>query len=355
MNKKVITGIVLAAIAVASICGGLKYHQHKVELEELAKEKAREEKEIEEASSHITVGIKGDENTIVFQGEPYVESGAFGIDNRTGPIADCKITGKVDSEKPGIYKVKYTFKSGKGIKSITRDVKVVKSEETLKNTGGIPVISYHNVCTDDDYHAMKNRFCINASLLESHMKYLKDNDYYFPSFAELKAYVDGKISLPRKSVIVTFDDGDISFFKNGLSILEKLKVPATEFMIGKNQAEELIKQYPSRYLQFQNHSYGLHYYGSNGQPMVKNLSKGDIAADLMRNSNIVGNNDAFAYPYGKFSQASIEATSELGIPCVFLFHPDGIVRVGSNSKLLQRIEVRNTTSLLEFQQMVNIA
>lgn len=41
-----------------------------------------------QAKQDIVMGIKGDRNTILLQGEAYIEAGAFAIDKATGPITE---------------------------------------------------------------------------------------------------------------------------------------------------------------------------------------------------------------------------------------------------------------------------
>jgi len=70
-----------------------------------------------------------------------------------------------------------------------------------------------------------------SSDFENQMKYLKEKDVHFITPSELENYVKNKISLPSKSVLVTFDDVDISVYNNAFSILEKEKIPFTLFLI----------------------------------------------------------------------------------------------------------------------------
>ena len=78
----------------------------------------------------------------------------------------------------------------------------------------------------------------------------------YPSFAELSAYIDGKHSLPEKSVILTFDDGQVGFLNHGIPLLNKYKVPATSFVIGTRYGPDIVKADRSKYVCYQSHSYG---------------------------------------------------------------------------------------------------
>ncbi len=77
---------------------------------------------------NLVVGLRGSEKTIVKQGDPYIESGAFGIDKNSGVLDDFEISGQVDTETPGEYGIIYTFKSGYVKKEIVRQVEVVAKD-----------------------------------------------------------------------------------------------------------------------------------------------------------------------------------------------------------------------------------
>ena len=146
----------------------------------------------------LIAGLRGSEKTVVCQGDPYVESGAFAVDKDKGAVTDCEISGQVDTSAPGTYQIRYKFVSGYVEKEITRNVEVISKEKFCKNESGIPVLMYHYVYTEDDKPEKLNSNYISDKDLESQLKYLKEEGYYFPSFKELRAYADGEIALPQK-------------------------------------------------------------------------------------------------------------------------------------------------------------
>ena len=90
---------------------------------------------------------------------------------------------------------------------------------------------YHYVYTETDKPKNVGTNHILDTDLEQQFKYLKQNNYYYPSYKELRAYIDGKIELPANSVILTFDDGEIGFLTYGIKLAEKYKIPITSFII----------------------------------------------------------------------------------------------------------------------------
>lgn len=295
---------------------------------------------------NLVVGLRGSEKTIVKQGDPYIESGAFGIDKISGVLDDFEISGQVDTETPGEYAIIYTFKSGYVKKEIVRQVEVMAKDEFKANTDGIPVMMYHYVYTESDKPEKLNSNYISDKKLEEQLKYLKNEGYYFPSFRELRAYADGKISLPQKSVILTFDDGQKGFLNYGVSLLNKYKVPATSFLIGIKDGESKIKTYASPYVAFESHSYNMHRAGGNigHGGVISAISKEQIVEDLKQQIDMVGSDNAFAYPYGDVTEDAKEAVAEAEIQCAFTT-AYGKVHVGDDYREFSRVRVHGTNSL----------
>src|SRR5690606_5276184 len=48
---------------------------------------------------------------------------------------------------------------------------------------------------------------------------------------DLRSHISEEAVLPEKSVLLTFDDGDVSVFEKGLPVLRNLAVPAVLFVI----------------------------------------------------------------------------------------------------------------------------
>lgn len=297
-------------------------------------------------SSQLVLGLRGTQHTLVREGDPYIEGGAFSFLKGSGPVSDVKTSGKVDTSKPGTYKVKYTAKAGGITKTITRDVEVVAKDKFKADADGVPVLMYHWVYVDSDIPDDLNDNYIHANLLEQHLKYLTENGYYYPSWKELKAYIDGKIALPEKSVILTFDDGAYRFLMNGIPLLEKYKVPATSYIIGEQEGAYKVSTYANPYVDFQSHTYGLHNAGSvpGHRGLIANKSKSEIVNDFKQIIGIVGSNESFAYPYGDVTEDGKAAAAEVGYLCSFSTNY-GFVKPGDDFRALDRIRTRGSNSL----------
>ena len=72
---------------------------------------------------------------------------------------------------------------------------------------GLPVLMYH-FFYDKSKDSGKDGNWIEISNFEEQMKYLAENDFYFPTWEQVENYIDGKQELPEKSIVITVDDGD---------------------------------------------------------------------------------------------------------------------------------------------------
>lgn len=351
-NKSIIAVfLVIAVLVTGAFCvhrHNVKEEQKRIEAEEAAKAEALEI--AREKGKHMIAGLKGSAITKVMQGEEYVESGAFCTHDTDGPVKAVEITGNVDTDTPGEYKIKYTFKEDGGIKEIIRTVQVIPEKEFKKNITGIPVLMYHYVYTESDIPKNLNGNYIKDSDLEEQLKYLKENDYYFPSFSELRAYIDGKLSLPENSVIMTFDDGQKGFLKYGVPLIEKYEVPAISFIIGTKDGKERMMTNLSPYINYQSHSYDMHKPGGNigHGGIISALSKDEIKKDLKKMAEITGSDEAFAYPFGDITETAEEAVRECEILCAFTTENDK-VHQGMNVTALPRVRVQGYSTIYEWE------
>ena len=118
---------------------------------------------------------------------------------------------------------------------LNRDVQTAENTATEQDhkTNGLAICMYHYVYDKNNppKEQLNNNF-IEVHDLEAELKYLTENNYYFPTWEEVRKYVKGELLLPKKSVVLTFDDGAYSFLNLGVPLFNKYKVPVTSFLIG---------------------------------------------------------------------------------------------------------------------------
>lgn len=301
-----------------------------------------------EAEAAITFTMQGCADTYVLAGETYVEPGAHAVENKQKDISSSiTIEGTPDTKTPGDYLVTYTATSSTGLQvQRTRNVHVVQNMD--KNTAGVPVLMYHYVHTATDAPETEDANSILDTKLEEQLQWLTQNNYYYPSYAELRAYIDGTHSLPKNSVVLTFDDGSQNFLSYGTPLLEKYKVPATSFLVGVDNISPCTAN-ASPYITFQSHSYDMHRAGgTKGHGgRISALTQAEVLDDLQKNISLLGSSDAFAYPYGDTTEEAQAAIKQAGIKCAFTTNY-GKVHVGDDPTCLDRVRVQGGASLSSY-------
>lgn len=241
------------------------------------------------------------------------------------------------------------------IEIVEKDVRSVKNTATEENhkTNGLAICMYHYVYDKDAPPDKLNANYIEVDALEEELKYLVDNDYFFPTWEEVRQYIDGEILLPEKSIVLTFDDGSRSFLELGAPLFDKYKIPVTSFLITKNNGEEKVGEYESDYVTFQSHSHDMHRAGGNigHGGIFPVMSHDDAVSDLQESIRICRNGDAFAYPFGDYTESCVQAVSDAGFLCAVTTEY-GRVYPGDNPLLLPRMRMSHGQSLDAFINMV---
>ncbi|MCI9167452.1 MAG: polysaccharide deacetylase family protein [Dorea sp.] len=240
--------------------------------------------------------------------------------------------------------------------NINKEVQLAKNTATEEKhkTNGLAICMYHYVYDKDNPPKDKlNSNFIEVHALEEELKYLTENNYYYPTWEEVKAYVEGDLLLPEKSVVLTFDDGAYSFLNLGVPLFEKYQIPVTSFLIGNIDGKKKVKKYASEYMTFQSHSYNMHRGGGNiGHGGIFPVMDHDEAvADLQKSIKIGGNGDAFAYPYGDYNDSCVQAVKDAGFNCAVTTEY-GRAKPGDNPLLLPRVRMSMGQSLASFKKLV---
>jgi peptidoglycan/xylan/chitin deacetylase (PgdA/CDA1 family) len=92
-------------------------------------------------------------------------------------------------------------------------------------TKGIPVLMYHKVS-----ESTADGLSVPEKVFESHLEYLRENNYQTLSFSDLVNLHETGGKLPSKPVILTFDDAYADFAERALPMIRKFHFRATVFI-----------------------------------------------------------------------------------------------------------------------------
>ena len=234
------------------------------------------------------------------------------------------------------------------ISDMLKGIKEVKIENQK-----VAVLNYH-FFYDSDTEVCDEIICISNNNFRSQLDYLKKNNFKTLTMAEFNDFMDGKITIPEKSVLITIDDGAAGTFNHLPSILDEYQMHATLFLITGWWDVQRYKS--SSYLEIQSHGDELHH--SNycdkfgcGYKSLK-LSQDELKEDLLKSISKIGTNLAFCYPFYQTNTNLVNAVKDSGFKLAFVGGNKKASR-NSNKYYIPRYIIYKNTSLDRFIKMVN--
>lgn len=207
----------------------------------------------------------------------------------------------------------------------------------------LAVLGYHSFTKEKS----DDQFVMELDQFEEQLKYLKKHNYKTISLDEAYDIFKNKKKIPRKTVMITFDDGYQSNYDLAFPILKKYKMKAVVFVVGYHaetskdgymSLETLNKiktEYPN--VEVASHTYNLHVSG------VVGIDKKQLEEDFKKMNDIV-DTKYFAYPYGKNDKTTEEVLKDNGYKLAFTFGPGKEHRRAGLEKDLYKIPRLNITN-----------
>ncbi len=95
----------------------------------------------------------------------------------------------------------------------------------------VPILLYHYI-SENPYKDDKARNGLSTppAILDQQLQFIASNGFTTISLDELAAAFDGKMTLPPKPIILTFDDGYVDFYFNAHPLLKKYNMKAIAFI-----------------------------------------------------------------------------------------------------------------------------
>ena len=300
----------------------------------------------------ISLELLGDEEISLEYNEEYVEPGFKALNKDNEEVNDLvKVEGKV-LNKPGEYTLSYELNVDDEIINKERKV-IVKEVEVEENASFVPVLMYHYFYDDEAGETGSDANYLAKSLFEEQLKYLKDNNYYFPSMVELNDYIDGKIKLPSKSIILTMDDGAESNYRIAYPLAVQYEIPIVWFVVTSWTDPNLPYQQEiinSGYVSMESHTHDMHRAGCSGMMhggLFQCISREDGIKDLTTSKEMLKTATTLAYPFGDYNEETKEMLKEVGYNLAFTTEW-GVVKPGMDKYALPRIRISDGNSLQTF-------
>ena len=337
---KVITDINLEKIGEYTYTYSINYKKQ-------SKSISRKVKIVDVESPVIT--LNGEKKLSIYTGSSYEEKNATALDNYDGDISNkISVSGNVDTSKIGEYIISYkVVDSSNNEATIERKVKVL---EKPKEDQKVAVLNYHFFYEDYESEPCHEIICEKMDTFRKHLKYLNDNGYKTLTMKEFVDWMYGKIEIPKKSVLITIDDGAYGTGKhNGnhlIPALEEYKVHATLFLI---TGWWDIANYQSPYLEVESHTHDLH---TSGGCNATCIGYNGLMEDLKKSISVTKSTQAFCFPFYDYSNEAIRAVKDSGFKVAFIGGNRKASRKDDKYKI-PRYPIHDSTSMDFFIKMVN--
>jgi hypothetical protein len=132
-------------------------------------------------------------------------------------LGDKKESRVIEEANPGV-----TFKIGKSVVIPLKNRN--KGELSAEEFQTIPILAYNRFAED-----CNSPLCMPTRIFELQMRYLKENGYHVVTPEELLAFLEYSQGFPKKSVLITIDDGYRSAYDIAYPVLEKKGFTTTLF------------------------------------------------------------------------------------------------------------------------------
>jgi len=226
----------------------------------------------------------------------------------------------------------------------------------------LPSHTVHVFC----YHGVQpetSNFYFNTSAdFEEQMRILADEGYQSITCKQLADYLAGEEDIPDKSVVISFDDGNLCVYENAVPIMEKYGFKATLFIItdsvgGKNHLSwQQVEELHAKGYEIGSHTSSHANLVKRGEDTVEEHQASivaEVTASKAQIEEVIGEAViALAYPYGTYEDGVISAVREAGYRMAFSIDR-GAIDENSNPWRLPRQMVVKGNSVKTFKRWLS--
>ncbi len=203
------------------------------------------------------------------------------------------------------------------VHTLPPDIKKVLGTESQTTAYRIPILMYHYVeYVQDKNDTIRQSLDTTPNTLDSQINTLVKAGYTFLNARDVGEIINGQMFLPKKPVVLTFDDGYRDFYTDALPILKKYHVTATAYIVPgfldkpnymyTSQVEDIVKN-------------GLVEIGAHTVHHVwlKGMAKVETQTEILQSKKMLEHTFkirvvSFAYPYGAFDQQAVDLAKTSG-------------------------------------------
>lgn len=209
--------------------------------------------------------------------------------------------------------------------------------------GQVPVLMYHFVGSKQD--ALDSKNFVSNGALQAQMSFLKHFGYRPISIADYEAIRTGQRKPRGREILITFDDGNESFYTQAYSILKPFEFPVTLFIVSQSikestngsMSEATLKELQQeKWISLQSHT--------KTHPFLSELDDVHLADELSGSKSdleqMFGRPFPYlAYPSGDVDARVVDAAQKAGYRLAFTTAPKKLKRLRSGPYTISRVKI----------------
>ena len=214
----------------------------------------------------------------------------------------------------------------------------------------VPILMYHYL-SSPPFDADKYRVDLSVlpSEFDKQLRYLKENGYTTISLNDLALALAGRLELPEKPIILTFDDGYRDNYENAFPILKAHEMKATFFIITDLQDIEhpaymtwaMVEEMAAAGMNIEIHT--------KSHPNLQDRSDAYMEEEVGVAQEIIAFHTGvvpyfLTYPGGTYDEKTVEQVEALGLWGA-LTTSHGYTHTFEDRYEMKRVRIRNTTDI----------
>ena len=224
----------------------------------------------------------------------------------------------------------------------------------------IPMLLYHDI--QQEHPIEESVITITPQRFEEHIAALLNNGYTPISFEDIYNASKGKFIMPKRPVVISFDDGYLTNYSYGFPIIQKYGIKATIFVIvdtiGRTDIKNPHFSWEQAKIMQQSGLVSIQSHTLNHYDLTV-LDKFSLIRELRFSKYKIEKNlgiscDVLAFPYGNYNQQIVDAARQAGYNVLAQVGHTGINTVSDvDTKPFIRITTYGSWTGEELIMMIN--
>lgn len=122
---------------------------------------------------------------------------------------------------------------------------MTKNQKSIGNPKRIRILMYHHISRDRKFVKKYRNIAVHIDEFKLHMEILQRLGYTTITFRDYSLFLENKLNLPKKPIILTFDDGYESIYKEVYPIMESYGMCGVIFVLGDKTMKHSVWDFPN--------------------------------------------------------------------------------------------------------------